>query len=39
MNDPTLDLRPAEILWMAWREWLVIEEDAELLTPEYCEVN
>lgn len=32
-----LDMRPAEILEMFWREQIVIEEDAEILEPLYME--
>jgi hypothetical protein len=34
------ELRPAEVIWNYWQEVLVIEEDADLLEPEYiCSPN
>jgi hypothetical protein len=34
---PIIELRPSEIIWLYWQEQIVIEEDAELLNPEYVE--
>lgn len=34
-----LDMRPAEIVQMSWRESVVIEEGAEFLEMEYLEAD
>jgi len=31
------DYRPSEIVWAYWKELLVLEEQADLLTVEYLE--
>lgn len=34
-----LDMRPAEIIQMFWREQIVIEEKAEWYAPEYFDLQ